>query len=197
MKRVDKILGADVELGNILQCRTPACSSTTTQHACCLPKSRASRGHRTASTSSYESHYAGRAYSGAAAGHADGYDPQDWGRKFLDTTGGCFYIDLGHLEACIPEVRSARAFVAAHHANLRLARGPACARTRSCFPGERIVVMANNSDRMGNSWGGHLNVLVSRDLWTQVFVCMGPALVRARGISGELDSIHGTRQSGR
>ena len=36
--------------------------------------------------------------------------------------------------------------------------------------------MANNSDRMGNSWGGHLNVLVSRDLWTRAFDRMYPTL---------------------
>jgi proteasome accessory factor A len=36
--------------------------------------------------------------------------------------------------------------------------------------------VANNSDRMGNSWGGHLNVLVSRDLWTRTFDRMYPTL---------------------
>ena len=69
-------------------------------------------------------------HAGTSARRPPEMEPQDWGRKFLDTTGGCFYIDLDHLEACIPEVRSARAFVAAHHANLLVARA-ACARANA------------------------------------------------------------------
>ena len=44
------------------------------------------------------------------------------------------------------------------------------------FEGERLVLMANNSDRQGNSWGGHLNVLVTRDLWQRIFDRMYPDL---------------------
>mgnify|MGYP000615072306 CR=1 FL=1 len=50
------------------------------------------------------------------------YNPQDWGRKFLATNGGCIYIDSNHLEICLPEVRRALEHVAAWHAMLRIAR---------------------------------------------------------------------------
>ncbi len=35
-----------------------------------------------------------------------GWSSRDWGRKFLPANGGCAYIDLDHLELCLPEVRS-------------------------------------------------------------------------------------------
>lgn len=153
MKRVDKILGADVELGNVLQ--HPEAGAIPNDHAARLLLAQ---------------------IDGIASRASADVDAQDWGRKFLDSNGGCFYIDLGHLEACIPEVRSARDFVAAHHASLRLARA-ACERANERLaPGRRIVLMANNSDRLGQSWGAHLNVLVSRDLWSQLFDRMYPGL---------------------
>ena len=49
---------------------------------------------------------------------------QDWGRRFLTSNGGCVYIDLNHLELCLPEVLSAADFVAAWHAMLLVARRP-------------------------------------------------------------------------
>src|SRR5262249_39953395 len=50
------------------------------------------------------------------------HNPQDWGRKWLMTNGSCIYIDLDHLELCLPEVISAYDHVAAWHAMLRIAR---------------------------------------------------------------------------
>src|SRR5213593_686585 len=49
-------------------------------------------------------------------------EPQDWGRKFLPCNGGCVYVDLDHLELCLPEVLSAYDHVACWHAMLRIAR---------------------------------------------------------------------------
>ena len=66
-----------------------------------------------------------------------GYNPQDWGRKFL-TNGGCVYIDLNHLELCTAEVRSAWDFVAAWHAMLRVARQAQDAANRRLPPGQHI-----------------------------------------------------------
>jgi proteasome accessory factor A len=89
-------------------------------------------------------------------------DAQDSGRKFLATNGGCAYIDLDHLELCIPEVRSAFDHAAASAAMLRIARA-AQARANARLPdGQRIQVLVNNSDGQSHSYGSHLNFLVSR-----------------------------------
>ena len=96
-------------------------------------------------------------------------DPQDSGRKFLASNGGCAYIDLDHLELCIPEVRSAFDHAAASAAMLRIARA-AQARANERLPeGQRIQVLVNNSDGQSNSYGSHLNFLVSRALMTDLF----------------------------
>lgn len=98
-----------------------------------------------------------------------GYDPQDWGRRYLDTNGGCFYVDLDHLECCLPEVLSAHDHVAAWHAMLRIA-GQALERANRKLPsGQRIQVLVNNSDGKGNAYGSHLSFLVSRRTWDNVF----------------------------
>jgi len=100
---------------------------------------------------------------------ATGYDSQDWGRKFLPGNGGCTYIDLSHLELCIPEVRSAHDYVAAWHAMLQIARQAQAAANRRLQPPRRLQVLVNNSDGQGNSYGGHLNFLVFRRLWDNIF----------------------------
>ena len=184
MDPVAKILGADVELGNVIE----------NGHAAAMPNDRAARlllaqiegvpgsGVGINPYAVYGG-YAGYASYGSRGGYsraADGaqveHDPQDWGRKFLTTNGGCAYIDLGHLELCIPEVRSARDFVCHHQANLALARSAREAAAARLHDGQRLVVMANNSDRLGNSWGGHLNVLITRELWRRIFERMYPEL---------------------
>ena len=190
-KGVEKILGADTELGNILECAQARVVPNDIAARRLLAEIEGVSGFNAvvAPVSAYAyAPYAAYAPSATYAPYADhgvggtapaalpAYDPQDWGRKFLATNGGCFYVDLGHLEACIPEVRSARDFVAAHHASLLTARA-ACERANANLDeGERIVVMANSSDRHGNSWGGHLNVLISRALWEQIFERIYPAL---------------------
>lgn len=98
-----------------------------------------------------------------------GEDPTDRGRRFLATNGGCCYIDLDHLEICLPEVRSARRHVAAWHAMLRVARAAMVAAQRRLPAGERLEVLVNNSDGRGNSYGAHLDFLVSRALWEDLF----------------------------
>ncbi|MFQ5669243.1 MAG: proteasome accessory factor PafA2 family protein [Acidobacteriota bacterium] len=96
-------------------------------------------------------------------------NPQDWGRKYLPANGGCIYVDLDHLELCLPEVLSAHDHVAAWHALLRLAR-KALARANARLPrGQKIQVLVNNSDGCGHSYGGHLNFLISRPAWERLF----------------------------
>ncbi|MCC6765589.1 MAG: proteasome accessory factor PafA2 family protein [Deltaproteobacteria bacterium] len=98
-----------------------------------------------------------------------GWDPQDAGRKFLRTNGGCFYIDLDHLEACVPEIRSAWDHVAAWHAMLRIAAA-ARADAEALLPdGCTLQLLANNSDGRGNAYGSHVSFLVSRRLWNDLF----------------------------
>jgi len=97
-----------------------------------------------------------------------GYDSQDWGRKFL-LNGGCAYVDLNHLEICLPEVLDARDHVACTQALFRLAAQAARAADQELPDGFRMELLANNSDGFGNSFGTHLNVLVTRQLWEDLF----------------------------
>jgi proteasome accessory factor A len=96
------------------------------------------------------------------------YYSQDFGRKFLPN-GMCFYVDLNHLEGCIAEVTNAYDHVASchalfHHAHL------ATKRANEDLPDEhKVVVLANNSDGQGNSFGTHLNFLVTRREWENIF----------------------------
>ncbi len=97
-----------------------------------------------------------------------GCDSQDWGRRFLASNGGCAYIDLNHLELCIPEVLSATDFVAAWRAMLLVAR-TAMDRANAEARQGRIQVLVNNSDGLGNSYGSHLNFLLSRGAYENIF----------------------------
>ncbi len=96
------------------------------------------------------------------------YDIQDTGRCFFPTNGGCAYLDLNHLELNLPEVTNAYDHVAAWHAMLRIARAAQLAANVGRDPDARIEVLANNSDGLGNSFGSHLNFLVSRDAWDSI-----------------------------
>ena len=97
------------------------------------------------------------------------WSSRDWGRKYLPANGGCAYIDLQHLELCLPEVRSAADHVACWHAMLRLTQHAMDAANARLPEGQRIHVHANNSDGQSQSYGGHLNVLVSRRAWECIF----------------------------
>jgi Pup amidohydrolase len=96
-------------------------------------------------------------------------NPQDWGRKYLPSNGGCAYIDLDHLELCLPEVVSAYDHVACWHAMLRIARAALEAANEKLPDGNKIQVLVNNSDGKGNSYGSHLNVLITRRAWDNIF----------------------------
>jgi len=166
MSPVDKILGGDIELGNVLLGSRPEASTSDRAARLLLAQVDGIPAARRLS---------GAARSGQAWPRIDApnapqsaFDPQDWGRKYLTTTGGACYVDLGHYETCIPEVRSAHAYVAALLAHFRIAQ-EACARANAALGrDERLVLMANNSDRHGASWGGHLNIAISRELFTRM-----------------------------
>ncbi|MGH7200041.1 MAG: proteasome accessory factor PafA2 family protein, partial [Planctomycetaceae bacterium] len=103
------------------------------------------------------------------SGTSGGYNSQDWGRKYQPANGGCAYIDLDHLELCIPEVASAWDYLAAWHAMLRMARLAMQRVNANQSDGLRVQILANNSDGLGNSYGSHLNVLVNRRTWENIF----------------------------
>jgi len=92
---------------------------------------------------------------------------RDWGRRFLPN-GACAYIDLGHLELCIPEVTSAWDHLAAWHAMLRIARAALDAANAAMPDGRSIQVLVNNSDGHGHSYGSHLNFLITRQTWDNI-----------------------------
>jgi Pup amidohydrolase len=102
------------------------------------------------------------------------YNPQDVGRRFLPSTGGSAYIDLNHLELCIPCVISAFDHVAAWHGALRIARAALNGANENRPAGSRIRVLVNNSDGLGNSYGSHLNFLVSRRLFENIVALRKP-----------------------
>jgi len=107
-------------------------------------------------------------YSSSYAGYG-GINPQDWMRTFLPANGGCAYIDLDHLEICLPEVLSARDHVAAWNAMLRIAAQAQSAANAELPKGRKIHVLANNTDGHGNSFGSHLDFLITRRAWDNIF----------------------------
>jgi len=183
---VPKLCGADVELGNFA---LGAGRYWTT----CFEASRAllrhipgvSRGFdgwsshgrwAPAYRPDYSGSYSapGRPYQAASRTYPAYYDYygghySEWGRKFLPANGGCVYIDLDHLELCLPEVLSAWDHVAAWHAMLRIARAALEAANAECPRERRICVLVNNSDGQGNSYGSHLDFLISRRAWDNIF----------------------------
>jgi hypothetical protein len=159
MEQLPKLCGADIELGNFIL-GAPGLGSTGRQASRALLRE-------------IEAPYAvddGGGCGTAAAGHRwpAAHDPQDWGRKFLGN-GGCVYIDLDHLELCLPEVVSAYDHVAAWHAMLRIARAALDAANARQPQGQRICVLANNSDGKGNAYGSHLGFLITRKAFRNLF----------------------------
>ncbi len=156
---VPKLCGADIELGNIIL-GLEGSTDTGGQAACRLLRAiREDLRVPTVETSSYGSSWTSGYVSSS----------QDWGRTFLGCNGGCIYIDLEHLELCLPEIRSATDFVAAWHAMLRISRDGLETASARLPQGQKLVVLANNSDGQGHSYGGHVNVLVRRSTWDNMF----------------------------
>ncbi|MCK5406097.1 MAG: proteasome accessory factor PafA2 family protein, partial [Candidatus Krumholzibacteria bacterium] len=98
-----------------------------------------------------------------------GYDPRDHERRYLAENGGCVYINLDHVELCLPETRSVYDHVACWHAGLRILRRALDAANQKLPEGQKIHVLINNSDGKGNSYGSHMNFLVTRRCWRNIF----------------------------
>jgi len=147
IERLPKIVGADTELGNFLE---------GVEHQ--------------GGTGRLASQLLLRNIDGIPGSSYSGYsaNPQDIGRKWLDN-GSCCYIDLDHLEMCLPETRSAWDFTAAMHAQLRLVRNAQQRAEYDLARGVALRVLACNSDGLGASWGSHLNFLISRRCYENLF----------------------------
>jgi proteasome accessory factor A len=180
--RLPKLCGADFELGNlVLGVELPKGTGALASHLLLrefngLPLARKSQSvcycsACTARRRALEDGYTIAEFLGEECSMAKNgslYNAQDWARKFLNN-GGCAYIDLDHLELCIPEVLSAHDHVAASHAMLRKARLALQTANARLPEGKKIVVLANNSDGQGHSYGSHLNFLLTRRAWSDLF----------------------------
>lgn len=170
--RFPKLCGADIELGNFVLGTSYSDTGALASRALLaeidgLP--RAHGGGRAVSGGSWSSYSCARGQGeDRASAMPTAWDPQDWGRKFLPSNGGCVYIDLDHLELCLPEVLSAWDHVAAWHAMLRIARQAMNAANARLPEGRSIQVLVNNSDGHGHSYGSHLNFLIARRTWENV-----------------------------
>ncbi len=147
-RRVPKILGADVELGNFIEGVDVPAGSGGIAARLLLSEIPGIPAHG----------------SEAARPQSAG-SPQDWGRRFLAGNGGCAYIDLDHLELALPETFSAFDHVAHWRAMLQVARGAAGRVNRRMDTGYRVRALANTSDGHGHSYGAHVSVLLTRTAW--------------------------------
>ncbi|MFY9555513.1 MAG: proteasome accessory factor PafA2 family protein [Blastocatellia bacterium] len=178
-----KLCGADVELGNFVlgvemgRGTGYEASRLLLREIEGLPRADKSRGEpcdctacrRARSSADPAGSFGGRRGSQRIGNSQIVGNPQDWGRKYLASNGGCAYIDLDHLELCLPEVLSAYDHVACWHAMLRIARAALDASNEKLPEGTKIQVLVNNSDGLGNSYGSHLNFLITRRAWDNIF----------------------------
>ncbi len=180
IERVAKLCGADAELGNfILGSRSEGISApaacrlllrqidgyprnTRPLKLCNCAQCRAAReaASRTVATTIDT--------ASEAPPVVTGYDPRDWGRKYL-CSGGCAYIDSNHLEICVPEVLSAYDHTACWFAMLRVVRRAQQAANDRLRGDQQLQVLVNNSDGRGNSYGSHLDFLITRTAWDNLF----------------------------
>ena len=176
-----KLCGGDIELGNFLT-GVESLDGTGNRAAVALLKKINGVSGRTRQTGSTcdcaecraqaGRQFAGSGYASSTSGYYSGYgsyDPQDWMRTFLPQNGGCVYIDLDHLELCLPEVLSARDHVAAWHGMLRIAAHAQTAANAELPAGQKVHVLANNTDGHGASFGSHLDFLITRLAWENIF----------------------------
>ncbi|MCP4896927.1 MAG: proteasome accessory factor PafA2 family protein [bacterium] len=167
---IPKLLGADIELGNsIVGLELEGGTGPEASRALL----RQINGHRDRRTCALpvinEGTNRGYGWSRSWGSANYSYNAQDWGRKYLSSNGGCAYIDLNHLELCVPEVLSAHDHVACWHAMLRIARSAQVGAGDALPDGQSVRVMVNNSDGLSNSYGSHLNVLMTRHAWNNLF----------------------------
>ncbi|MBM3320564.1 MAG: proteasome accessory factor PafA2 family protein [Candidatus Eisenbacteria bacterium] len=174
MKRpivLPKLCGADVEVANFVEGAWSGSGSGREASRALLREIRGIPGRNERWTRTGGGNGSGRGGVRVRGGEppAAGEDPREIGRVFLPENGGCAYIDLDHLELCLPEVLDAREHAAAWHAMLRIARS-ALVSANARRDGERkIRILVNNSDGLGHSYGAHLDFLVARRAYEDIF----------------------------
>lgn len=168
-KCIPKLIGGDVELGNFILGEDVAAGMSDFEASRRLLNEvkgmpRSLRQNYDYALEAPASQYnGGKTYWGSNSFSSS--TSRDLGRRWLCTNGGVIYIDLNHIELATMEVLSARDYTAGWQAMLRIARQAQVSANEKLAPGKRIVVLANNSDRQGNSYGGHLNCLMTRLAW--------------------------------
>lgn len=167
METVPKIIGSDIELGNFILGASR--DGGTGREA-----SRILLSHMPGVMSTHDigSFYATVPPISVGTGYASGVrepaDPRDFGRKWM-TNGGCSYIDSDHLEICNPETTNAWDWLAAYYAHLMLVREAQVRASASLREELSLQVLVCNSDGKGNSFGSHLNFLMTRRAWLNIF----------------------------
>jgi proteasome accessory factor A len=172
-----RLCGADIELGNFIVGDVRAggtgyeASRALLAEIDGLPQPRAGYLNNWWSASPASSGYGCSSQSGGSAyTNAYSYDLQDVSRRYLLSNGGCAYIDLDHVELCLPEVIDAFDHVAAWHGMLQITRDALHRANQSRPLNSRIQVLVNNSDGQGNSYGSHLNFMISRRTYDNIFL---------------------------
>ena len=98
------------------------------------------------------------------------YMSSGWGFGSDFTVAGArIYEDHFHCELSTQECLSARDLVACVKAGDAVIDRARRAASRTLPAGDAVVVLANNADGHGNSYAGHLNVLMSRDAFDFLF----------------------------
>jgi Pup amidohydrolase len=173
--RLPKLCGADIELGNFVLGMPGLDTGSLASRALLaeidgLPQQRGITS--TPHIGDWSSNGCGRSNGEERddrATHDSGtWNPQDWGRKYLPSNGGCIYIDLNHLELCLPETLSAWDHAASWHAMLRIARSAMDSANARMPEGRSIQVLVNNTDGQGHSYGSHLDFMVTRRTWDNI-----------------------------
>ncbi len=88
------------------------------------------------------------------------------------SAGQCFYSDMGHVEVCSAEVLNPRAFAAQSISLLRAAEAARRLAEEQEEGESHFALAATNVDALNRetSWGTHLNVSVSQELWDDLFL---------------------------
>ena len=166
---VAKLTGGDVELGNFLHGADLGTRQSDYEASrLLLGMVSGSPMHDFASERIWRDWLDERRSSAVISSDYAGRDSQDYGRRYLQTNGGCIYIDLNHLELATPEVLSAKDYQAVWMSMLKIARQAQVDANARLPEGQRIVVLANNSDRQGHSYGGHHSFLMTRAAWDEM-----------------------------
>lgn len=186
---IPKAIGYDMELGNVVLTNgRPVAGSDAEASSLLLARIEGYKGRYTRYSSRDTSgdDVATGAYSRTGTGkqqkrkrkkkkkwdvHEFGLGTRDFGRRWL-ANGSCVYIDCNKLEVTGPIVRSAFDHVASQRATIRTVQA-AIKKTNDMiatrYQDTNVMCFAGNSDGQGNSWGSHMNFLMSREGYHGLF----------------------------